>query len=453
MRTWSRQHLISIVFTTALIGAGAAACGDDDSSGNGTDAGTAGKGGSAGKSGSGGNAGKAGAAGHAGTGGTSGKGGAAGGDEDAGVGNADVSSKAADLRVTLDLLLSEHLGLAAKATAAALGDNRGDEFNAYHGLLDANGNNIGDALGKIIGNDGKTTFNTLWQKHDDLFVQYTTAVKNNDTSAKTAAETSLSTDYVEPFSDFIASGTGLDKDAVKGLLTAHVNGTAAIVDAQAAKNWDLAYSSFREAFAHMQMIGDALSEAIISQKSADFPGDPKAKSVDFRVALNELLQEHVFLASFTTSAALRGANGEVTSASNTLTDNGHDLGSAVGNIYGDDAKTTWNNLWDKHNGYFVDYTKAVAAKNDADKKTAVDNLTNNYVNPFSDFLAGATGLASDDIKALLNAHVTTTAKIVDDQGANKPADAANDDLAAEQHMATIGNALAPAIVNAKPGKF
>jgi hypothetical protein len=191
----------------------------------------------------------------------------------------------------------------------------------------------------------------------------------------------------------------------------------------------------------------------VSAKSSDFPGDPKAKSVDFRVALNELLQEHAFLATFTTSAALRGANAEVTSATNTLTDNGHDLGSAVGNIYGDDAKTTWNTLWDKHNGYFIDYTKAVAAKNDGDKTTAVNNLKNNYVVPFADFLSGATGVASADIQSLLTAHINTTAKVVDDQGAGKPADAATDDLAAEQHMATIGNALAPAIVNSKPNQF
>src|SRR3954471_5599362 len=53
-----------------------------------------------------------------------------------------VGSKAADLRVSLNLLLGEHLVFAAKATGAALG-SRADEYEAYAALLNTNGEDVG----------------------------------------------------------------------------------------------------------------------------------------------------------------------------------------------------------------------------------------------------------------------------------------------------------------------
>src|SRR5262249_7814451 len=73
----------------------------------------------------------------------------------AGSADEDVASMAADLRVNLNLLLSEHMDLAAKATGAALG-GRGDEFKAYGALLNDNGNDIGDLVGAAFGNAAKT---------------------------------------------------------------------------------------------------------------------------------------------------------------------------------------------------------------------------------------------------------------------------------------------------------
>ncbi len=63
-------------------------------------------------------------------------------------------SKAADLRVKLDLLLGEHIILATKATGAALGGRQG-EFAAYGDLLNTNGTDIGAMIGAAFGNDAK----------------------------------------------------------------------------------------------------------------------------------------------------------------------------------------------------------------------------------------------------------------------------------------------------------
>ena len=44
-----------------------------------------------------------------------------------------------------------------------------------------------------------------------------------------------------------------------------------------------------------------------------------------------------------------------------LNDNGSQVGELVGAAFGEAAKTKFNGIWSAHNGYFVDYTKAVAA--------------------------------------------------------------------------------------------
>jgi hypothetical protein len=259
---------------------------------------------------------------------------------------------------------------------------------------------------------------------------------------------------VPDFAKLLAPATGLPESAISQLTAMHVVMTKAVVDAQAAKDWPKAYTSFREAFAHMQMIGDALSEAIASKKADAFPGDPKAKSVDLRVGLNEKLQEHLYLATFATDAALRsdGAD-EFAAAGSALNDNGTDIGAVIGSLYGADAETKFNEIWSAHNGFFVTYTSAVGANDEAMKTQATNALLMQYVPMFASFLHSATDLPEDKLAELTSHHVATTAAVVDAQAAGKPTDAAKADLMAAQHMQMLGDPLSIAIVAKLPSKF
>src|SRR5205807_246323 len=131
-----------------------------------------------------------------------------------------------------------------------------------------------------------------------------------------------------------------------------------------------------------------------------FPGDAKNKGVDLRVNLNELLQEHLYLATSATGAALGGRTDEFKAAGDALNSNGTDIGAAIGSLYGDAAQTTFNGIWSAHNGFFVDYTTGVATSDQARKDAAVGNLVNTYIPQFSDFLSGATGLPRDAVAEL-----------------------------------------------------
>ena len=297
-----------------------------------------------------------------------------------------VTSDAANLRTDLNYLLGEHLILAAKATGAAL-DGRTDQFEAYGGLLNTNGTDLGAAIGSVYGSEAEDEWNRIWSAHNGFFVDYTTGVATDDAALADGAVEDLTTIYVPEFSAFLAGATGLPEDAIAGLVTDHVLQTKAVVDAQASGDWEAAYDAIRAAYAHMQMIGDALAPAIA--EGNDIDGDAATAAVDFRVALNQLLQEHLFLASFATDAAIGGRTDEFAAAGAALNTNGTDLGAAIGGLFGQEAEDEWNRIWSAHNGFFVDYTTGVAADDMAMQDQAVTDLTETYVPEFSAFLVRA----------------------------------------------------------------
>jgi hypothetical protein len=234
-------------------------------------------------------------------------------------------------------------------------------------------------------------------------------------------------------------------------VTDHVLQTKAVVDAQAAKDFEAAYAATRTAYAHMQMIGDALAGAIVTQNAIE--GDPASAAVGLRVALNQLLQEHLYLASSATGAALGGRSDEFAAAGAALNTNGTDLGAAIGSLYGDEAKDEFNRIWSAHNGFFVDYTTGVATKDQAVMDKAVEDLTTVYLPEFSTFLAGATDLPVDAVTALVEEHILTTKAIVDAQATGDWAAASAADRTAGQHMQMIADPLAAAIVAKLPDMF
>lgn len=472
MTSPTKLGVLHLLLAASLITAGA--CGDDDdddtggSGGSGTEAGSGGKGGAGGnkagsggsggtsgtKAGSGGAGGKGGTGGtKAGSGGSGGTSGTSGGDgEDAGP-----ATSAADLRVTLNLLLSEHLTLAAKSTAAYLG-KRTPEYDAYADLLGKNGDAISDLVGAVSDSTTRNKFSDIWKAHNGYFVAYTKAVADKDDGAKTTAVNDLTTKYVPDFSKLLAPLTGLEEQDIEALTKVHVTTTAAIVEAQATAlgskskdDWTKAYTAYRAGFAHMKEIGNALSEAIAGKLPDTFKGDPKSKPADLRVGLNIALQEHLYLATFATSAALGDRGPESEAAIAALGNNGTDIGSVIKSLYDAAAEKQFNDIWSAHNGYFVAYTTGVAKKDDAAKAAAVSDLTTKYIPDFANFLHGATGdlLPVETLKTLIGAHVNMTKAVVDFQGDNKPADAAKADLEGAQAMEDIGDPLAAAIATTK----
>ncbi|HET6333150.1 MAG TPA: hypothetical protein VFG30_08050, partial [Polyangiales bacterium] len=328
-----------------------------------------------------------------------------------------------------------------------------DEFAAYNEKLNTNGKDIGAMVKAAFDATSESAFNQVWEDHNQYFVDYTAGVATDDQAKKDQAVKDLTEKYVPAFATLLASATKLPMADLANLTMAHVLTTKAIVDAQGSEDWAAAYTNIRTAFAHMQMLGDPLAEAISANDQTKFPGNAKTQAIDFRVTLNQVLQEHLYLATFSTGAALGGRTDEFNAADAALVKNGTDLGDAIGSLYGDDAKTTFNKIWADHNTWFVDYTKGVAADDEAMKTAAVNKLTMMYVSMFTDFLNGATGIAKTALTALIGDHVGTTKAVVDAQKSGNWEMATSADRTAGQHMQMLADPLAEAIVSKKPDSF
>jgi hypothetical protein len=180
------------------------------------------------------------------------------------------ATKAADLRVALNNLLTEHVALAASATAGALG-GRQAQFQYAAAELENNSNDITRAIASIYGEDAGRAFGPLWKKHIGFVVDYTTGVATNDKMKADKAVADLLA-YSQEFGAFLNSATrgGLPTAAVADLVKMHIVTLKDVIDAQAAGNTAKVYADLRKAFGHMSMVADPLAEAIVKQFAARF---------------------------------------------------------------------------------------------------------------------------------------------------------------------------------------
>jgi len=180
---------------------------------------------------------------------------------------------------------------------------------------------------------------------------------------------------------------------------------------------------------------------------------PVITAPELKVALNNLLSEHVWLASAATGAALQGRKGDFDAAASTLDANSVEISKAIGMVYGPGAETAFLALWRKHIGMVVDYTTGLATKNKAKQDKAVSDLVA-YTQEFGAFLSGANpNLTKDAVAGLVKEHVLTLKAVIDAQAAKDPAKAYAAMRAAAGHMSMIANPLADAIVKQFPSKF
>ena len=348
---------------------------------------------------------------------------------------------AVNLRVTLNRLLGEHMLIAVNATQVAL--LGGKSFDAEGAELQANTDDLAAAIGSLYGDDAKAAFANQWNAHNGYFVNYTVGTAKNDEAAKKTAVDGL-LKYQKDFGAFLAGATGQPVDAVQAQLGMHVMHTAKAVDAFGTKDYSGSYANAAAGYVHMGATGDILAGAIAKQKSL---GETSSPAADLRVKLDDLLGEHAALAIV---AMERGFDGspDFDAAAASLDKNTVALGELIGSAYGDEAKTTFLNQWRAHIGFFVTYVTALSKKDDAGQAEAKKGL-DGYIAEHGQFLATATGLPADAVKAQLQMHVDELLKTIDAYAAGNYDEAAAGARQSFAHMYETGDALAGGIITEK----
>jgi hypothetical protein len=177
------------------------------------------------------------------------------------------------------------------------------------------------------------------------------------------------------------------------------------------------------------------------------------KAADLRSSLVSMGTEHMDLVYVAVASALQGSqSAEADKAA--LIDNGHRIGAAVGSVYGKDAETTFDKVWDIHLVQFVNYAVASSKSDEAGKQMALSTIDEQYTHPLSAFLAKANpNLPEDVLYSSLNEHVKMTATMIDQVAGADYTAAEATRKESVKHLEGLMSTLANGIVTQFPEKF
>ena len=354
-------------------------------------------------------------------------------------------SKAADLRTRLDLLLGEHVMVIAKESSAA---HRADEFAGYLHLLTTNGSDLTDLMRSALGGTAAARFDTIWSAQNDYLVHYTIGLVAHDKSKSDAATASLVNGFVPQFSQFAADTAQIPLGPIAQLVMQHALQTKAVIDDQVAQRYPRMYADLHIAYGQAALIGDALAPRIAKEFPDKFPGNASSKAVDLRVSVNTLLQEHAYLSTMATSAAVRGRSAEQVAAVGGLTDNTNTFATLLKDLFGSSAAIQFDQIWPAKNAAVIAYATASAG---AARQRALSQLTGVFVPRFSGFVQSWTGLAA--FTPAVDSQVQGTIAVIDDQRSKSLAGVAADDRSAEASMELEADLIAAGAIAKLPKRF
>jgi hypothetical protein len=333
-------------------------------------------------------------------------------------------SKAGDLRIRLDLLLAEHVMVVAKQAVAAA--NHTDEYAGYAALLTTNSTAMVDLVRSAYGNTSATQFEQVWRIQNGYLIDYTIGRVTHNDAKSNGALSALTNGFVPQFARLITSLSQIPADLLTQVETQILDKMKVMIDDEVAQSYATFYTDLRNAYAKTMGLGYTLGIRMAEQFPDKFPGDPSAIAIATRVTLNNLLQEHSYLATMTTDAVVAGRTAEQNAAATALGANAAELGKLFNDLLGATAATQVTELWGARNADLIAYASSADA-------AAKKGLTDNFITRFYAIAPTASDAARDQ--------VTATIKVIDDQRAKTSKSIAPDDRAAATGVQGIADRI------------
>ncbi|WP_396266263.1 copper amine oxidase [Halobacillus amylolyticus] len=361
---------------------------------------------------------------------------------------------AADLRSSLDQLLSEHFVL---VTTAMIKDyNNAEDADEVYEALDQNAQDMTPAIASVYGEEAAAQFEDIFLGHNDYTPDFVEAKVNNDEEARKAAEAEVD-EFVNEFSSFLATATegNLPKEAAAKVLAAHEQDVINVFDHYVAGEYEKAYQSFREGFKRMFDISKALSSAIVTQMPEKFEGTKAVTpAADLRSTLNRLASEHFALAVLEMQKGYNQAEDYdfVTWAENMNT---QEFTEAIGSIYGDEAATQFQKIWQQNHIKAQSELVTATLENDEEARKAAEQSLQKFAETFGQFLGMATegNLPADAATSALWAHEEDVIQTFDHYVAGDYQATYDSFRDGYGFMFGVGETLSDAIVKQMPDKF
>lgn len=180
-----------------------------------------------------------------------------------------------ELQTALAMLLGEHVELAIDTMRS--GATGSPDFEAAAGALNANTQDVTDAMDALFGPERARQFNDVWADHIDLFVAYTVAVVEDDTETMEAVRDRFDR-VMRRFGTTLQAATGgaVDADVVTEAMGQHEQMLIDQIEQYADGNFTGAHRQSYMAYAHIRQVADVLSTAFARAVADDMPqGGPE----------------------------------------------------------------------------------------------------------------------------------------------------------------------------------
>jgi hypothetical protein len=171
------------------------------------------------------------------------------------------SSKAVDVRVSMNNLLQESLYLLTMTTSAAAGGRAAEQAAAARALGD-NADDLGTLFSTLFGQSIGTRFDQVWAARDSATIAYSAA---SNAAAKQSALSQLAGDFVMQFSGLVQDSTGLSSTTFGPAIGAQVEATIAVLDDQRLKSWAKLGGDDRAANSSIQSVADLIAIAAVAR--------------------------------------------------------------------------------------------------------------------------------------------------------------------------------------------
>ena len=183
----------------------------------------------------------------------------------------DPTSKAADLRASLDGALQEHSVLAYNLGAAILAKNDAGAAAAIT-ELNTNANDVATILGNQYGGSAQGDLLALWKKQIPVYESYARAVAAKDANgeAKYRDELNTAADNVGKAITKLSPSAGTPDASISDFMKLHVLSIKEVIDQLARNRDDLADDALMRAIQHMDDMAAEIADAIAKQFPTKF---------------------------------------------------------------------------------------------------------------------------------------------------------------------------------------
>jgi hypothetical protein len=267
-------------------------------------------------------------------------------------------------------LYGQHALLASRLMRGVVASS--DDFTrAATTSLQRNADALSGEVAAAYGNGQADQFRQLWQHHNDGLIAYANAVAGGNASARLEAQKNLIATCGAHGSWMAAASKGRIKAShATSIMRVHVENLMRQVDAFAARDYNQAYLLERAAYEQMYAAGATMAKGSVSPQVAASLDAPAEK---LRSAFGMLLGEHMELVIGAQRATFIGPQ-EFKAAGAQVNQNTAALAQAMGAIVGSHEGAEFQEAWAEHVEGLMDYSTAIAAKDDAAKAKAEKDM-------------------------------------------------------------------------------